>query len=239
MLPVSEQSQVSRFRLISERNGILVDGKIRPVHKEVPYRDAEQIRSILRYLHDIHGYDGLQGWFSESLKKDSTGGGSAWKDFPAVAQMMGLGEGAGIQEGVGRSIDLKAARDGVIELSGYDHMVQAMDITAGGGWVSSSTDRISYRLGDSLHNVIIDIIHEGNQGAPVEIDLRAHIERLLLDYGSANLSSIPQEKMAVSITGGGTKVKVCFQKIKVELRNGDVVATTCDADILYALELKK
>jgi hypothetical protein len=74
-------------------------------------------------------------------------------------------------------------------LSGYDHMVQAPDITAGGGWASSSTDKISYRLGDSLHNVIIDIIHEGNQGAPVEIDLRARIERLLLDYGSARACS--------------------------------------------------
>ena len=239
MLRVSEQSQLSRFRLIAERSGFLLDGKIRPLHTEIPYRDAAQIRSILSYLHDIHGYDGLQEWFSGSLKKDSTGEGNVWKDVPAVAQMMGLGEGGGVQEWAGHAVDLQVARDGVIDLTGYDRMIRAPNITVGGGWASSTTEKISYRLGDSLHNVIIAFVREGKKVAPVEIDLRSHVERLLKEYGSANLSMIPPEKMATCSSAGETSVKVCFRKIRVEHHGGDVVATLCDADILYTIKASK
>jgi hypothetical protein len=94
-------------------------------------------------------------------------------------------------------------------------------------------------LGDSLHNVIIAFVREGKKVAPVEIDLRAHVERLLKEYGSANLSMIPPEKMATCSSAGETSVKVCFRKIRVEHHGGDVVATLCDADILYTIKASK
>jgi hypothetical protein len=37
---------------------------------------------------------------------------------------------------------------------------------------------------------------------------------------------IPPQKEALSIAAGETKRKVCFRKIHVDLRRGDVVATT-------------
>lgn len=84
---VSERSQIACLnKLLSEEN-ILTNGKIKKANPLLKGENAENICSIVGYLDKVHGFKGIQPWFSQNLdsvfiKKDSTG--SVYVDKKAI-----------------------------------------------------------------------------------------------------------------------------------------------------------
>ena len=75
---VSERSQTSRLQKIILEEKILVNGKIKKANPILKGENAEKITSIISYLSNVHGFKGIQPWFSQNLDslftaKDSTG----------------------------------------------------------------------------------------------------------------------------------------------------------------------
>lgn len=78
---VSERSQVNRLETILTNNHILINDKIQnevkwfyndqKEHKEnehlISSKDSEEIRSIVNYLDDYHGFEKIQPWFKNDL----------------------------------------------------------------------------------------------------------------------------------------------------------------------------
>lgn len=78
---VSENSQVNRLKSILEQNHILENGKIKNEikwnyddqdnHTENEHlltpKLREEVRSIIRYLDDYHGFESIQPWFTSNL----------------------------------------------------------------------------------------------------------------------------------------------------------------------------
>ncbi|HTO93235.1 MAG TPA: DUF4153 domain-containing protein, partial [Bacteroidota bacterium] len=89
-LAVSERSQVARLRTILERDSLLVGGTIRPAGAGFSRVEGATIGSVLSYLQEVHGYDGIQDWFAKPLTVDSSARGRMCLPAQDVAGMLGV-----------------------------------------------------------------------------------------------------------------------------------------------------
>lgn len=64
---ISETSQVNRLEKLLIEEKLLVDGKIQKSPILLRNKNTQKIVSILDYLDDIHGYNALQPWFTQSF----------------------------------------------------------------------------------------------------------------------------------------------------------------------------
>jgi len=64
---ISEGSQVRRLGGLLERNGMLVDGTVRPASTAVAAEDRREISAALRYLAGTHDLDAVAPWFGGQL----------------------------------------------------------------------------------------------------------------------------------------------------------------------------
>jgi hypothetical protein len=70
---VSQRSQKARLASLLEKNGALVEGKLRADHAEVPQKDHIQMISIFDYLLRRHGVESVESWAKAgSLRKTLT-----------------------------------------------------------------------------------------------------------------------------------------------------------------------
>ena len=75
---VSERSQIACLNKLLSEEKILTNGKIKKASPILKGDNAEKICSVVGYLDKVHGFKGIQPWFSQNLdsifmKKDSTG----------------------------------------------------------------------------------------------------------------------------------------------------------------------
>ncbi len=66
---VSRASQVRRLEAILTRNGVLEDGHVRIVARDVPLRDRREISGTLHYLLESHGARAVGSWLPDSVRK--------------------------------------------------------------------------------------------------------------------------------------------------------------------------
>jgi hypothetical protein len=64
---ISIKSQLQRLEKLLVTNSILIDGKITKSKSEIPFDDAKEISSVVRYIYEVHGISTLQPWFNEPL----------------------------------------------------------------------------------------------------------------------------------------------------------------------------
>jgi len=233
---ISEHSQVARLQSVLERAAILSEGRVRHVAADIPFEDARQISSLLSYLHDIHGYGGIQQWFGESLRKDTTESEPTFKGPAQVAQMMGLEYVSAWQKSTGGIVYLSADRRAAFEVTGYDHLVHTRQLWGGPEEKVSGGKGISFEMNERMDRMTLAFAREGKGEETLQVDLRQHVEDLLKQYGSANSEKIPPEKMAITSIGEGVRVKVCLLQIQVQRGGQEVKPLMYSADILYSLD---
>lgn len=68
----SERSQINRLERYLNHNNILQEGSIQKITEPIPGEDENQIGSIVHYLNDTHGLDGIQPWFQQDLSSLTT-----------------------------------------------------------------------------------------------------------------------------------------------------------------------
>jgi len=128
---VSRRSQTARLEGLLARNGMLVDGRVRPPSAEVPFADQREISAVLRYLTRTHGTGSIEPWFPEGRltwadrlapDRETRGRGAADELAAAVAGELGIGYVGTWAPGRGESFEFTAASGGSpIRLSGYDY----------------------------------------------------------------------------------------------------------------------
>lgn len=73
MFSVSERSQLKRLRALLETNGAFAGGKIVPLSEtamqKMKAKDGNQMSSIIDYLGENHGFEGLKDWLPEDCQK--------------------------------------------------------------------------------------------------------------------------------------------------------------------------
>ena len=230
MFQVSEGSQIARLKGLMERTAILTEGKVRPAHGEVPYEDTQQISSILSYLHEVHGFAGIEQWFPERLTLDSAE--REYKSASVVTQMMGL-EFVPTWEGPrGGMITLKV--DGPFEINGYEKMVRAEDIKTGSARKELPGEGISFQMSEGQDTLMFTATRDGKE--LLRIDVREHVTTLLKKYNTPPTAAVPAEKMSIEGRAGGLSVKLCLWQVQVRRRAQETKPMVIAADILYSVK---
>jgi hypothetical protein len=231
---VSEHSQITRLRGLLEKNKILVDGSIQDKHGSLAIEERTQISSIISYLHEIHGFEGIQPWFAESLKKDSAGSSPVYREPASVARLMGIEYVRVWQSAAGGFVILSADRERSRDISGYDRMLRAQHLVKD-SFQSLLEGDVRYRMDPGMYVMLLEV-KRGGETDSVRVDFRQIVERLLKDYGMASTDRIPPEEMTVTAQAKNLKVKVNLWQIRLQRQGGETRPIAYEGDILFAAE---
>lgn len=235
MFSISEKSQIGRLKELLSRNSILVNGTVQKAPAEMSFEDAGQISSILDYLHDTHGLNGIQPWFRESLRQDSAGAPSWFISSPEVAELMGIQYSAvwrGTAEGM---IFFRANEKEAIDIAGYDKMLSDYYVDSLPKNRSFSDNEITFAANAALDTLTFTSIRDGKVVESLSVNLQPVMDELVKNYSRANRTDIPIEKMSAASAGNSLKVKVYLTRIQL-LRHDDTTKTiSYNMTVLYSL----
>ena len=132
---VSLQSQKNRLTGYLKSNEMLSpDQKIIPSKTTLKQKDATQIRDIVRYLVEAHGYQSLQPLFSQNLDslmgKEKDGGNNAYAQSSRLLSVMKVGDDNGYV--TASSLDYfriyPQSADSLLSVSGYEYLLSGYHI---------------------------------------------------------------------------------------------------------------
>ena len=235
MLGVSELSQVGRLQKLLVKDGILIDGKIHKEHGEVTREDAQDISSIVRYLRDIHGYDSIQPWFANALKSEVGQRPTGYLSDSEVLDQMGVVYTEYRSEAGGMAFTIDSGKP--VDIVGYDQMLRQQSLvnTFNQSEHRLNAEGISYEVHESLNALTVRIGDAQSGFDPIEIDVGAFAERLMLESEKAgiNISKMAPESMAIIAEQNARKVMVLFQRLFVVRKDGKITISSGIFDIVY------
>ena len=230
MFHVSEQSQTGRLQELLVREGILVDGSIRKPAAAVRYEDSKQISSILDYLHDVHGFDGIQPWFGESLRSDSALG---WKDPVVVAGMLGA-EYVKLWPGSGGGFATFSMNQNLsLDVRGFDRMVRLQYMDRGRRKVELREDGVVLELSAELDTLMMTVKDGADGVRTLGINLHRLASELITEYSNESVGNVPAEKMTVSGMAEGIRATVFLRSLQIQHKGETMVINNLSADIFY------
>ena len=240
---VSEQSQVGRLKTILLRDSILVDAKIHGLHSPVSLEDSKQISSIVLYLHDLHGYEGIESWFAETLEEDSLGKGLASLGSDVVTGKMGVTYTNAWRSGAGRDgfvfVDVFVDNERATDVRDFELLVRGLHISAEELTKNYPRLGLSCRTSKQLDTITFILAPGIRALDTLRVDLHQLVRRVMDDNANADLTKIPPEQMSVTAVGRQWKVKVMVREAYVERRASEQKAVWYNLDILYSLNEKE
>jgi hypothetical protein len=229
---VSEKSQVDRLQDFLTKNNILVESRIQEALATVPRDDVRQISSIIAYLHDIHGYDRIQSWFSKSLKEDSLGARLKFKEPALVTKMMGIEYVNVWYSAAGNEVFFRSKQAGLIDVQGYDRMIRGQYFSIDQNNKVFTDQDFRYLVNSKLDTITFIVTTEGNVPDSLYIDLQPRFNQILADYGNVNVNNIPPDKMMVKTENQNLRIKIYFRSIKLHREENLIKPMRFNADIL-------
>ncbi|MBF8296049.1 MAG: hypothetical protein HW389_2594 [Bacteroidetes bacterium] len=232
MFDISEHDQVRRLREILVRDSILVESALRKPSGPVSQADSKQISSILSYLHEVHGFEGIRPWFGQSLHEDSSGASQKWKSAADVAGMLGVEFVRTWPGGGGNMATFTMNADVSIDVKGFDRMKRFQYVDRGGFKKEIAGEAITFEFTRSLDTLAIRNMVGG--GGLLQIELHSIAAGLLKAYANESVGNVPPEKMTVGGVREGLKVKVFVRNMQVRRRGETIEVNNISADIYYS-----
>ncbi len=232
---VSESDQVGRLEALLGKNSILVDGKVVASRDSVPVADRIRISSIIRYIHDIHGYDRIQPWFSQRLTGDSALAPSKAADPSLVAGLMGIEYLAGWEGAGDGNVSLQADGEGISDVSGFDRMVSSQFIAGPNQGKRFAAEEIAYRMSEDLDT--LTFVYEPAAGATdsVRVAIMPLAKRLLEGYSNLGMREVPPREMSVGAESPSMRVRLNLRSLQLHRRGDELKVLSFQADILYSI----
>ena len=233
MFAVSEQSQIGRLQEMLAADSILVNGMVQKAPSPVADDHEVQISAILQYLHEVHGFSEIEPWFGASLRPDTAGAGSRYREPAYVAELMGvefnLYGGPEQDKYFSVFIDPRTT----ISISGYDHMVRA-----GYGRPAARGNRakepITGEIETAADSVIVKFVTDSATFDSLVIPLRPLIDRVVSAHADARGLPIPGDKAIFEYETAGFKTRVVMLQAFFQRRDSVIVTNSYDALILYS-----
>ena len=235
---ISENSQVERLKMILQRNSILVHDKITKDHKPLSHGDVGQINSIILYLHEMHGYDKIQPWFSEKLQKDSVSLGTISLEPSSIADKMGVAfdyRGFRTEE----SGITYATTEEVIDVKGYDAIIPNIIIDTNHAIRTFFDGNISIGSSYKLNTVTLSVLHNQRRSDSIQIKLHDFLAKLTDEYKNNDVRNMPSDKLSLAVEGENMKFRIRFKSIELRRVNGNIVPIRYVADIMYSVGVGK
>lgn len=236
MFSVAEGNQVGRLEQLLSKNRILVNGQVTSDHEKISHEDAQQISSIVSYLHEIHGYDRIQPWFAVSLRNDTATTFSRYLPPSEVMEKMGVDFVRYWREGGGTMFSISDTLP--LDIAGYDHLLtqRHSGVVLNKPAPQPGGEGVTIVFGDSLRAMTLLFGDSLNGFDTVQVDVHAFADTLMRDYGEAEYSKISRmspEVMSLTAEQSGRKVKLFFRYLHLTRLEGAISISSFTLDIAY------
>jgi hypothetical protein len=230
---ISEHNQIGRLEQIALRNNRLKQGVVQTATTEISTEDAQEIRSILSYLRDMHGYGGIRHWFDADLQHSSQGI-IKWMSVDSVAQMLGAGENATAWTHKDGLVTLKAKTESGFDIAGYDRLFPNQYFGNDNPSTGYGDKNFSCTINNNLE-ILTCFTKRGEQILDsMQIDLARFAEQVCRNYERKKSATIPLEEMTVYADGAGLRVKIYLLEVQMSRQQEVLKPDYYTMMILYA-----
>ncbi|HEX9006192.1 MAG TPA: DUF4153 domain-containing protein, partial [Bacteroidota bacterium] len=242
---VAARSQLGRLEALLAKNGILVDGKIAPAQRAVPFADARRISSILRHFTEVNGAEPLKIWVA--IDVDTLGvrrvGGRGYRDSPQAARQLAQAMHVRyVDEWEGPSASertLNAWVDAALDVQGFEQIARL-------GWVGYAGAPRTFQAGEEQWTASFDkntqelsvrwpgsSSGQAGTAAPdsVRFALTPFVRQLLQDESvMVSPEKIPPGRLTLGATAGTRKLRLVFTTLRCDMRgdSASFLAGSCD-----------
>ncbi len=231
---VSEKSQIGRLENLLARNSILVSGAVQKAPGTVSADDRREISAIIGYLHMVHGYDGIQPWFKESLTQDS-GGVSRFIDPVLVTPMMGIVYDPISRTSMGDHLTLAADPREAMSVSGYEYLLSAQFISTNSGRRAFPESGVAYRVDSNLDTLTFLVLDGEVVADSVQVSLRALVDKILAESDNEDMNGLSRSTLSVGVEKPGLRLNICFEQMQLARQKEGFQLLSCKAEILYSI----
>jgi hypothetical protein len=225
---VSGRSQMGRLEGYLTQYGILSEGKVARMGKEVPFEDAKDVSSIVRYFANVQGVQPLQKWFSVSLDTVGRGPMTDYRNekqhrAAGILSLMGVRNVGEHESTELRFNDFTSAQREAVPIAGYDWMVrlQGFGSAESSYPLSVRGERWEMRYRLASHTLVIARI--GVAPDSVVFDLNAFARQLLKERRMAGPGQdFPAGRMALDADGQALRLRLVFSNFNCRV-GGDSV----------------
>ncbi len=232
---ISEKSQIDRLKKLLTAHNILLEGKIHKAASPVAADDAVQISSIISYLRDMHGYDGIQPWFAERLG-DSTGARASRKNSADVVALLGIEYRHGNRQMEDDVFVFLGKSGSVIHIGGYDRMLAEQFVSSGGTEREVQEAGLSYAVNNDMDSITIKVHQPNKPSLGLQVDLQPLFEKLIRHYASTNPEHMPLEEMSICAAENRLSVKLYVRRLRLENKDKRLKPHNYTMDILYSVK---
>lgn len=228
---VAEHSQLNRLEHYLEKNEILANGTVTKVSEPVSFEDSKEISSILRYLNDMHGLEGIQPWFEEDLSElkkpapnsDTTMVVSRYEKPQFITEMMGIQyvNQWESEEEASKYRQFTTGQNGIMDISDYEWLVDYQ-------YYQGNEKEKQVILGNNAINIRVDtelarlaVTADSNPQDSLYMELNPLIESLSKQYRTAASNTVPPEEMSVTASNETMRVKIYISNLNISLQEED------------------
>lgn len=239
---VSEKSQINRLEKILTEENILVDGKIKTSKDTIKGKNAENVESIIKYLGDIHGYDGIQKWFTtniNALPKQKWRDGKYIYKTDLIIEMIAPLNSEPAESDIGYNLDNSFFNFGLSghklakNVRGYDYFLPTIYMSSNpnnGNTINILNDTLIIKPITNENTIIFE-----KKGV---VMLKTELDSLLISIkrysdNTKKPNSIPAELFNYEAESESLKIKFCFHNIHGRINEEKkMIVNSADAEIL-------
>lgn len=217
---VSEQSQIMRFLHILDQQHMLKDGHAVQADAELPAEATQEISAILQYLHNVHGFAGIQQYFTASLREDDADEGANWKDATDVAALIGVEFALAPRAEPGGRRSYEARFSDAMQVDGYRWVLPEYTFHRRGNLHSIRLTGFEYRMSEKLDT--LTVLAEAPVADTLVIPLQEFFTALSEEYHTVSALEIPLERMTATAEGSRLRVKLYMPWIRLQRNEGSL-----------------
>jgi len=225
-------------QFLGAKAGILQHGKVVRSSQPVPFHQASEISSIVRYVHNVHGLAPLQPWFDITL--DTLGAGKSTERASsdresqpmALVNLMGVDYvrawQAKVEDGFHR---FQRREDAVYTIRGYDHLLGSIALGQKKELASKSfpLGLDTLRVALSPGAVVLTSLSRGSTRDSVAMDLAVLVRRLCREFSNPE---IPGDVMTCSGQGRALDVRMLLHDIVARTEGDSIRVLRIEMDVL-------
>ncbi len=249
MFSISEKSQVIRLKNILEQSKILVENKIQNetiwIKDSLPKLNSNselknekrltdslhnEVKSILDYLDDHHGFSLLNKWYKQDVdslvtiltnkNKDSY----KYKEAEIYMKTLGLNYEHLDKVNNKSKINYTSSYNSIIKtVTGYDYLINFSKYNYNNDDKNICTfniDSVDYNL-IYTHTPIVKLFIE-NKNEKIEFKFKDLLNNLKQEFGNRPESVIPVSKMQVVSSNNKFEIKIQFHSIEMEAETKEI-----------------
>jgi hypothetical protein len=184
-------------------------------------------------LHQVHGLSEIEPWFAETLRPDTAGTGSRFKNPTDVAGLLGIEFSTYRGPGRDRYFSVFIDPQTPLSISGYDHMVRATysGMVAKG---NPAKHPVTSQIETAADSVVVKFVTDSTSGDSAVIPLRPLIDRVVSAHVNARGLPIPGDEAIFAYETAGFKTMVVLLQAHFQRQDSTIVVDSYDALIFYA-----